>query len=86
VVEDAEIKEWAENCEEPSDEEWMTLSAEDVKRIIAEDKSEEEQVREMIANFERFMEGESGFEGIDDEFAEFDSDDDMDDDDDEELD
>jgi predicted secreted protein len=85
VVEDAEIKEWAENCEEPSDEEWMTLSAEDVKRIIAEDKSEEEQVREMIANFERFMEGESGFEGIDDDFAEFDSDDDMDDDD-EELD
>src|SRR5271170_3967813 len=61
VVEDAELKEWAEKCEE-------------------------EQVRAMIANFERFMEGESGFEGIDDEFAEFDSDDDIDDDDVDELD
>jgi len=79
---DAEIEAWTENCEDPNDEEWMALSAEDVKRIIAEDKSEEEQVREMIANFERFMEGESGFEGIDDEFEEFDSDDEMEDDED----
>lgn len=79
---DAEIEKWTENCEDPSDEAWMTLSAEDVKRIMVEDKSEEEQVREMIANFERFIEGESGFEGIDDEFEDFDSEDEMEDDED----
>jgi len=79
AVKDTEIQAWPENCEEPDNEDWMTLSAEDVKRIIAEDKSEEEQVRKMIANFERFMEGESGFEGINDDFEEFDSDDDMED-------
>jgi hypothetical protein len=79
---DAEIEEWTENCEDPSDEAWMTLSAEDVRRIMAEDKSEEEQVREMIANFERFIEGESGFEGIDDEFEDFDSEDEIEDDED----
>ena len=84
TMNDMEINAWAENCETPSNEEWMNLSAEDVKRIIAQDKSEEEQVKEMIANIERFMGGESGFEGIDDEFADFDSGDDTDDD--EELD
>jgi hypothetical protein len=64
-VNDHQMKGWDENQEEPGDEEWMNLSAEDVKRIMAEDKSEEEQVKEMIANLEKFMEGESGFEGID---------------------
>ena len=90
-VDDIAMRAWDENCEEPSGEEWMSLSAEDVRRIMAEDKGEEEQVKEMIANLERFMGGESGFEGIDDEynlaegcancrfddeFDEFDSDDD----------
>lgn len=67
-VDDIMMKGWEENCEEPGSEEWMTLSAEDVKRIMAEDKTEEEQIKEMIANLGKFMEGESGFEGIDDEF------------------
>lgn len=67
-ADDIEIKGWDENCEVPDDEEWMILSSEDVKRIMAENKGEEEQVREMIANLEKFMEGESGFEGIDDEY------------------
>jgi hypothetical protein len=66
-VSDITIKEWDENCEEPDSEAWMTLSSEDVKRIKAEDKSEEEQIKEMIANLGHFMEGESGFEGIDDD-------------------
>ena len=66
-VDDITIKKWEENCEEPDDEEWMTLSGEDVKRIMAEDKTEEEQIKEMIANMSNMMEGESGFEGIDDE-------------------
>jgi len=73
-VGDVEIAGWAENLEMPDGEEWMVLSAEDVQRIMKEDGSEEEQVREMIANLERFMEGESGFEGIDDEFEDFESD------------
>jgi len=68
-VDDSAMKGWDENCEEVSAEEWMSLSAEDVRRIMKEDKSEEEQVKEMIANLERFMEGESGFEGIDDEYT-----------------
>ena len=68
-VDDIRMKGWDENCEEPDSEEWMTLSAEDVKRIMAEDKGEEDQIKEMIANLERFMEGESGFEGIEDEYA-----------------
>jgi hypothetical protein len=67
-VDDIMMRGWEENCEEPGSEEWMTLSAEDVKRIMGEDKSEEEQIKEMIANLGKFMEGESGFEGIDDEF------------------
>lgn len=66
---DSEIQSWDENQEEPGDEEWMTLSTADVRRIMGEDKSEEEQVKEMIANLEKFMEGESGFEGIDDEYS-----------------
>jgi hypothetical protein len=66
-VNDIELKGWDENCEEPDNEEWMILSAEDKKRIMAENKGEEEQVKEMIASLEKFMEGESGFEGIDDE-------------------
>ena len=70
-VDDIQIRGWDENIEEPGSEEWMTLSAEDVKRIMAEDKSEEDQVKEMIANLEKFMEGESGFEGIDDEYTPF---------------
>ena len=88
-IDDIVIKQWEENCEEVDGEEWMTLSGEDVKNIMSEDKSEEEQVREMIANMGQFMEGESGFEGIDvDEYVsflvtradcrfEFDSDDDI---------
>ena len=68
-VDDITIKKWDENCEEPDDEEWMTLSGEDVKRIMAEDKTEEEQIKEMIANMSRMMEDESGFEGIDDEYV-----------------
>jgi hypothetical protein len=76
-VDDIMIRGWEENCEEPGSEDWMILSAEDVKRIMGEDKSEEEQIKEMIASLGKFMEGESGFEGIDDEFDdEFDSDDD----------
>jgi hypothetical protein len=67
-VDDITMRGWEENCEEQGSEEWMTLSAEDVKRIMGEDKSEEEQIKEMIANLGKFMEGESGFEGIDDEF------------------
>jgi hypothetical protein len=35
---------------------------------MKEARSEEEQIREMIANLEGFMEGESGIEGIDDEY------------------
>ena len=66
-VDDIAVKEWDENCEEPDSEEWMTLSGEDIKRIMAEDKSEEDQIKEMIANLSHFMEGESGFEGIDDD-------------------
>jgi hypothetical protein len=66
-VDDLTIRGWEENCEEPSGEEWMNLSAEDIKRIMAEDKGEEEQIKEMIASLGKFMEGESGFEGIDDE-------------------
>jgi len=66
---DAVIKEWTENLEEPSSEEWMILSAEDVQKIRAEDKNEEDQIREMIENMKKFMEGESGFEGIDDEYV-----------------
>jgi|SRR5579871_4263909 len=68
-VNDFQMREWEDNIEEPGSEEWLTLSAEDVKRIMAEDKSEEEQVQEMIANLEKFMEGESGFEGIDDGYT-----------------
>ena len=68
-VDDIALKAWEENCEEISGEEWMSLSAEDVRRIMKEDRGEEEQVREMIANLERFMEGESGFEGIDDGYV-----------------
>jgi len=78
-VDDITIRGWSENLETPDGEEWMVLSAEDIKRITAEDKGEEEQIKDMIANLERFIEGESGFEGIDDEFdgyEEFDSDDD----------
>ena len=37
VVDDKTIKKWDENCEEPDDEEWMTLSGEDVKRIMSEE-------------------------------------------------
>jgi len=66
-VSDIMIQGWDENCEESDTEEWMTLSGEDVKRIMAENKSEEEQIKEMIANLGHFMEGESGFEGIDDD-------------------
>ena len=66
---DAAIKEWTENCEDPSGEEWMILSPEDIQRIRASDKTEEEQVSEMIENMKKFMEGESGFEGIDDEYV-----------------
>jgi hypothetical protein len=65
-VDDIAIKEWDENCEERDSEEWMTLSGEDVKRIMAEDKSDEDHIKDMIAELSRFMEGESGFEGIDD--------------------
>ena len=65
-VDDIAMKGWEENSEEISGEEWMSLSAEDIRKIMKEDKGEEEQVREMIANLERVMEGESGFEGIDD--------------------
>jgi len=68
-VDDIAMRGWVENSEEISGEEWMSLSAEDIRRIIKEDKGEEEQVREMIANLERFMEGESGFEGIDDGYV-----------------
>jgi hypothetical protein len=67
-VDDIMIRGWEENCEEPGSEDWMILSAEDVKRIMGEDKSEEEQIKEMIASLGKFMEGESGFEGIDDDF------------------
>jgi hypothetical protein len=68
-VDDVRIKKWEENYEEPDNEEWMTLSGEDIKRIMAENKSEEEQIKEMIANMSRMMEDESGFEGIDDEYV-----------------
>jgi hypothetical protein len=68
-VDDIAMRGWEENCEEVDSEEWMSLSAEDVRRIMAEDKGEEEQVKDMIANLERFMQGESGFEGIDDEYV-----------------
>jgi hypothetical protein len=68
-VDDMTIKKWEENCEEPDGEEWMTLSGEDIKRIMAENKTEEEQIREMIANMSNMMEDESGFEGIDDEYT-----------------
>src|SRR5271167_2662983 len=57
-VSDIMIQGWDENCEESDTEEWMTLSGEDVKRIMAENKSEEEQIKEMIANLGHFMEGE----------------------------
>jgi hypothetical protein len=68
-VDDLVLKSWDENCIEPNDETWMALSNEDITRIIGEDGNEEEQVREMIANLSKIMEGESGFEGIgDDEF------------------
>ena len=67
-VDDITIKAWEENCEEPDGEEWMVLSSEDVRRIMDEDKGEEEQIKDMIANLEKFMEGESGVEGIDDEY------------------
>jgi len=68
-VDDITLKSWDENCIEPDNETWMTLSNEDITRIMGEGRNEEEQVREMISNLSKFMEGESGFEGIgDDEF------------------
>ena len=92
-VDDITMKSWNENCIEPDDETWMTLSNEDIIRIMGDGGNEEEKVREMISNLSKFMEVESGFEGIgDDEFDdeeyvptqdwtdsrfEFDSDDDM---------
>lgn len=63
---DAEVKRWEENCEEPDSEEWMTLSIEEVNRMLEEDMGEEEQVKKIIAEMSKIMEGESGFEGIDD--------------------
>ena len=71
AVSDITIKQWEENCEEPDSENWMILSSEDINMLRAEDVSEEEQVKKMIANLGKFMEGESGFEGIDDEYALF---------------
>ena len=68
-ADDMTIKKWDENYEEPDNEEWMTLSSDDVKRIMAEDKTEEEQIKEMIATMSAMMERESGFEGIDDEYV-----------------
>jgi hypothetical protein len=68
-VDDVAMRSWVENLEEVDGEEWMILSAEDIQRIMAEDKGEEEQIKDMIANLEKFMEGESGFEGIDDGYV-----------------
>jgi hypothetical protein len=68
MIDDIQMQSWIENCEEPDGEEWMVLSTEDVRKMMAEDKGEEEQIKEMIANLEMFMEGESGFEGIDEEY------------------
>jgi len=66
-AEEAEIRSWDENCGEADGEEWMMLSSEDIQRIVAEEKGEEDKIREMISNLEKLMEGESGFEGIDDD-------------------
>jgi hypothetical protein len=53
-------------------EDWMTLSNDDITKIMGESGNEEDQVREMIENLSKFMEGESGFEGIgDDGFDEY---------------
>jgi SGT1 protein len=75
-VDDTTLTSWDENCIEPSNEDWMTLSNEDITRIMGEGGNEEDQVKEMIENLSKFMEGESGFEGIgddefDDEYANF---------------
>lgn len=66
-ADDIMIKGWEENCEEPDNEDWMTLTNDDITRIMAQDKSEEDQIKDMIADLGRFMKGESGFEGIDDD-------------------
>jgi hypothetical protein len=77
LVNDERINAWEENQEQVDDEQWMTLSADDVRKIMAENKSEDDQVKDMIEQLSKFMEGESGFEGIDDYEGE--SDDDFDD-------
>jgi hypothetical protein len=64
---DISLNGWEENHLQPDSEEWMNLSTEEIRKIMAEDKGEEEQVKEMIENLRKLMEGESGFEGIDDE-------------------
>src|SRR5438046_297147 len=43
-IDDRTIEKWDENYEEPDGEEWMALSGEDVERIMAAEKSEEEQI------------------------------------------
>jgi hypothetical protein len=71
-VDDTALTSWDENCVKPSNEDWMTLSNDDITKIMGESGNEEDQVREMIENLSKFMEGESGFEGIgDDGFDEY---------------
>jgi hypothetical protein len=66
-VDDTELTSWDENRLKPSNEDWMTLSNEDITKIMGSGGNEEDQVREMIENLSKFMEGESGFEGIGDD-------------------